>query len=50
MSFFDHFGRSLFLTVLTFEEYFWNYEKTVHFMEKAISRKIVIDFQSFKAS
>ena len=46
----DHFERSLFLAVLTSEGYFGNYEKFVRFMEKAISRKIVADFQSFKTS
>ena len=40
----DHFGRSLFLAVLTSEGYFGNYEKSVHFFEKAISGKIVVDF------
>ena len=39
-----NFGRSLFLAVLTFEWYFWNYEKSVRFLEKAISGKIVADF------
>ena len=39
-----------FFTVLTSEGYFGNYEKSVRFMEKAISRKIVSDFQSFKTS
>ena len=43
-----NFGRSLFLRVLTSEEYFENYEKLVHFLEKAISGKIVADFQSLK--
>ena len=46
----DHFGRSLFLVVLTSEGYFGNYEKFVRFLEKAISGKIVSDFQSFKTS
>ena len=36
-----NFGRSLFLAVLTSEGYFGNYEKSVHFLEKAISGKIV---------
>ena len=30
--------------------YFGNYEKSVHFLEKAIFGKIVADFQSFKTS
>ena len=30
--------------------YFGNYEKSVRFMEKAISGKIVADFQTFKTS
>ena len=45
MSFLDHFGRSSFLTVLTSKGYFENYEKFVHFLEKAISRKIVGDLE-----
>ena len=45
-----NFGRSLFLVVLTSEGYFGNYEKSVRFLEKAISGKIVADFQSFKTS
>ena len=45
-----NFGRSLFLVVLTSEGYFGNYEKFVRFMEKAISGKIVADFQTFKTS
>ena len=48
MWFLDQFGKSLFLAVLTFEGYFWNYEISVHFLEKGISGKIVADFQSFK--
>ena len=39
-----NFGRSLFLTVLTSEGYFGSYEKSVRFLEKAISGKIVADF------
>ena len=39
-----NFGRSLFLAVLTSKGYFGNYEKFVHFLEKAISVKIVADF------
>ena len=39
-----NFERSLFLAVLTFEGYFGNYEKSVRFLEKAISGKIVADF------
>ena len=46
----DHFGRSEFLAVLTSEGYFRNYKKLVRFLEKAISRKIIADFQSFKTS
>ena len=45
-----NFGRSLFLAVLTFEGYFGNYKKFVCFLEKAISGKIVADFQIFKTS
>ena len=45
-----NFGRSLFLAVLTFEGYFGNYEKSVRFLEKTISGKIVADFQSFKTN
>ena len=45
-----NFGRSLFFAVLTFEGYFGNYKISVHFLEKAISGKIVTDFQSFKKS
>ena len=45
-----NFGRSLFLTVLTSEMYFGNYEKSVPFLEKVISGKIVADFQSFKTN
>ena len=45
-----HFGRSLFFAILTSEGYFWNYKKIVHFLEKAISGKIVVDFQSFKTN
>ena len=41
---------SLFLAILTFEGYFGNYKKFVHFLEKAISRKIVADFERFKTS
>ena len=41
---------SLFLAVLTFEGYFGNYKNFVCFLEKAISGKIVADFQSFKTS
>ena len=40
----DHFGRSLFLAVLTFEGYFGNYEKYERFLKKAIFEKIVGDF------
>ena len=39
-----NFGKSLFLAVLNSEGYFGNYEKFMHFLEKAISRKIVTDF------
>ena len=46
----DHFERSLFLAILTSEGYFGNYEKSMHFLEKPISGKIVADFQSFKMS
>ena len=46
----DHFGISLFLAVLTSDRYFGNYEKYVCFLKKAISGKIVADFQSFKMS
>ena len=42
-----NFGRSLFLAVLTSEGYFGNYKISVLFLEKAISGKIVADFQSF---
>ena len=35
-----NFGRSLFLAILTFEGYFENYEKSMHFLEKAISGKL----------
>ena len=45
-----NFGRSLFLVVLTSNEYFENYEKLMRFLEKAISEKIVTDFQIFKTS
>ena len=45
-----NFGRSLFLVVLTFEGYFGNYKKSVHFLEKAISGTIVADFQTCKTS
>ena len=37
-----------FFTVLTSEGYFMNYEKSVRFMEKVISGKIVANFQAFK--
>ena len=43
-----NFGRSLFLAVLTSEGYFGNYENPCIFWKKAISGKIVADFQSFK--
>ena len=43
-----NFGRSLFLAVLTSEGYFGKYEKSVRFLEKAISGKIVANFQGFK--
>ena len=36
------------MAVLTSEGYFGNYEKSVHFLEKAISGKIVADFQNLK--
>ena len=39
-----------FFTILTSEWYFGNYEKSMRFMEKAISGKIVADFQIFKTS
>ena len=39
-----------FFTILTSEGYFGNYEKSVRFMEKDISGKIIADFQSFKMS
>ena len=39
-----NFGRSLFLAVLTSERYFGNYKKSVRFLEKTISGKIVVDF------
>ena len=45
-----NFERSLFLAVLTSKGYFENYEKSVRFTEKAISGKIVVDFQIFKTS
>ena len=45
-----NFGRSLFFVVLTSEGYFENYEKFRHFLKKAISGKIVADFESFKTS
>ena len=38
------FWKKFFLAVLTFEGYFRNYEESMHFMEKAISGKIVVDF------
>ena len=38
-----NFGRRLFLAALTSEGYFGNSEKAVHFLEKAISGKIVAD-------
>ena len=44
------YARRSFLVVLTSEGYFGNYEKSVRFLEKAISGKIVADFQSFKTS
>ena len=43
------FGSS-FLAVLTSEEYFGNYKKFRHFLEKDIFEKIVVDFQNFKTS
>ena len=46
----DHFGISLFLEVLTSEGYFGNYEKSVYFLEKAISEKIVAYFHNFKTN
>ena len=46
----DHFGRSSFLTVLTFKGYFGKYKKFVCFLKKAIFGKIVADFQRFKMS
>ena len=45
---FGSFWKNLILAVLTFEGYFRNYEKFVHFLEKAIFGKIVADFHSFK--
>ena len=45
-----NFERSLFLIVLTSEGYFGNCKKSVAFLEKAISGKIVADFYSFKTS
>ena len=45
-----NFRRSLFLVVLISKGYFGNYEKFIRFLEKAISGKIVADFQSFNTS
>ena len=39
-----NFGRSLFLAILTSEGYFGSSEKSVRFVEKAISEKIVVNF------
>ena len=39
-----NFGKSLFLAVLNSEGYFGNYEKSVRYLEKSISEKIVVDF------
>ena len=44
----DHFGRSLFLTVLTSEGYFRNYKKLLRFLEKAIFGRIVADSRALK--
>ena len=38
-----NFERSLFLAVLTFEGYFGNFKKSVHFLKKFIFGKIVVD-------
>ena len=46
----DHFERSSFLAVLTFEGYFGNYEKFVFFLEKPIFGQILPYFLSFKTS
>ena len=43
-----NFERSLFLAVLISEGYFGNYEKFMRFLKKAISGKILADFQSLK--
>ena len=34
----------------SFEGYFGNYEKFMHFLEKVISGKIVVDFHIFETS
>ena len=44
------FWKKFIFGILTSEGYFGNYKKLVHFLEKAISGKIVVDFQSFKTS
>ena len=41
---FGSFWKKFILAVLTSKGYFGNYEKSVHFLEKAISGKIVADF------
>ena len=38
------------MVILTSGRYFWNYKNSVRFVKKAISGKIIADFQSFKTS
>ena len=46
----DQFWKKFIFSSFAFEGYFGNYEKSVRFLEKTISGKIVTDFQSFKTS
>ena len=46
----DQFWKKFIFGSFAFEGYFGNYEKSVHFLEKAIFGKIVADFYRFKTS
>ena len=46
----DQFWKKFIFSSFDFRGVFWDYEKSVRFLEKTISGKIVADFQSFKMS
>ena len=46
----DQFWKKFISASFDLRGVFWNYEKCVRFLEKAISGKIVADFQIFKTS